>query len=572
MMDYNQLLGNLTKDFSGLARVKIAVLGEIPTQHMVKATRSWGYEAGLDLDIFEGAFDKIDQEILDSSSVLYQFKPEFVFIFPSLDKWKERFYSCALSDKAGFSDRFLEQVRMFYEALSKRMPVKLVMANMPGFDDRVFGNYANKTRLSWLYQVRRINVGLMELSQQIPDLFINDIAALNETRGSKELWDVRNDINIHMPYSLDGISVIARNAVDIIQASRGHFKKCLILDLDNTLWGGVVADEGLENIQIGGLGIGKAFSDLQRWVKQLKERGILLAVCSKNDLPVAEEPFLKHPDMILRKEDFVVFMVNWDAKPDNIHLIAQKLNIGFDAMVFVDDSTFERQLVKSHCPGLTVVDMPEDPSEYLGFLQGLNLFETSSYVQEDRDRTQQYQEESSRQQARSLFINQDDFLQNLSMRAVIGTLDTFVVPRAAQLTQRSNQFNLRTVRYSIQDIQRLKDSEDHLHFTVSLKDKFGDYGLIGLVILKKMHPALFIDTWIMSCRVFQRNVEHLMLNEMANLARQNGFDLLVGEYCPTPKNGIVKGLYQQTGFVTDGSQWMLNVSSCKPLNHYITVV
>jgi FkbH-like protein len=362
--------------------------------------------------------------------------------------------------------------------------------------------------------------------------------------------------------------------MDIIKTIQGKIKKCLILDLDNTLWGGIIGDDGLENIQIGNLGIGETFTKWQHWIKQLQERGIILAVCSKNDERIAMEPFEKHNDMVLRLADIAVFVANWDNKADNVRHIQSVLNIGFDSMVFVDDNPAERKMVRDNLPEVTVPELPEDPAEYLSFLQQLNLFETASITEEDGDRTRQYQEESKRVSKKKSFVNEDEFLQSLDMIGKCGPFSKMDVPRIAQLTQRSNQFNLRTIRYTDEDISRIASSSGYETISFKLSDTFGDYGLVSIIILEKRKDEMFIDTWIMSCRVLKRGLEQMVINEIVSLAKKNGLNKISAEYIPTSKNGMVKEHYTGLGFKSTGetNKWMLDVGSYTDKKHFIKKV
>jgi FkbH-like protein len=360
--------------------------------------------------------------------------------------------------------------------------------------------------------------------------------------------------------SLDFLPVLAKSLLDIIQSLSGVFKKCLILDLDNTLWGGIIGDAGIENIEIGHLGQGKVFSELQQWVRQLKQRGILLAVCSKNDEAIAKEPFLKHPDMELSLDDISIFVANWDSKVDNILYIKKFLNIGYDSMVFLDDNAFERNLIRTHLPEIFVPELPVDPVEYLPYLRTLNLFETSSFTEGDQERTQQLQDQAERVIIQKTFTSEDDFLESLAMECVIKNFDDFNIPRVAQLTQRSNQFNLRTMRYSEADLKRFVATESYTNLSFTLKDKYGDHGLISLVVLCSNGDSVFIDTWIMSCRVLRRGVEKLVLNTIVDMAKEKKILHIIGEYIPTPKNELVRDHYRSLGFKNMGqNKWTLDV-------------
>ena len=256
--------------------------------------------------------------------------------------------------------------------------------------------------------------------------------------------------------------------------------------------GGIIGDDGLENIQIGnGLGIGKSFSEFQEWIKKLKNRGVIIAICSKNNEKIAKEPFEKHPNMILKLNDISVFVANWNNKADNIKQIQSILNINFDSMVFIDDNPFERNMVRENVPEVIVPELPEDPGEYLEYLYSLNLFETLSYSNADVDRTKQYQVESQRIKIQKSFTNEVEFLKSLSMVSIVKPFDKFNTPRVSQLSQRSNQFNLRTIRYSEADIENICNDKNYKNFSFTLSDKYGDHGLICIVILEKKTKKTF---------------------------------------------------------------------------------
>jgi FkbH-like protein len=403
----------------------------------------------------------------------------------------------------------------------------------------------------------------MDLSRKSKNLYINDLNLLQSNYGLSQSFDAKLYVTADMIFSFDFLPVAARNTVDIILSLTGKAKKCLILDLDNTLWGGIIGDDGVENIQIGELGIGKAYSELQQWAKQLKKRGIILAVSSKNDHDTAKGAFDNHPDMILKYEDFAVFQANWDNKADNIRQIQEFLNIGYDSMVFLDDNPFERDLVKTFFPEITIPDLPEDPAEYLNYVSKLNLFETSSYSEEDSQRSDQYRVEFQRSQVKKSFVNEDDYLASLEMVSECRPFDSYSVPRVSQLTQRSNQFNLRTQRYSESDVQKIAESGEYITRSFTLEDKFGHNGLISLIIMKKQEGGFFIDTWIMSCRVLKRTMENFVLNTIVSLALQSGCEKIIGEFIPTAKNKMVKDHYKNFGFSESNGLWSLDLKSYK---------
>ena len=453
---------------------------------------------------------------------------------------------------------------------------KIIYFNYPEIEDTVFGSYANKVESSLSYQVRKLNYELMNLSRHYPNLFICDIAGLQNMFGRRFMFSPNVYMTTEIVLSVNALPYVASRVVDIIAAINGQFKKCLILDLDNTVWGGVIGDDGLEGIELGhGLGIGKACTEFQMWIKKLKQRGIIICVASKNNEETAKEPFEKHPDMILKLDDIAVFQANWETKVDNIRTIQSILNIGFDSMVFLDDNPFERNMVRENIPGITVPELPDDPAMYLEYLYSLNLFETASYSNADKDRTKQYQVEAKRVSLSKTFTNEADFLKSLNMISTVSGFTKFNTPRVAQLSQRSNQFNLRTVRYTEADIEMMAKDPDIIDLSFTLEDKFGDNGLVAVVIMKKIDAkTLFVDTWFMSCRVLKRGMENFTLNTMVEYAKMKGFKKIIGEYLPTNKNKMVEQHYPSLGFSSvssnNSARYILDLESYLSRECYIT--
>ena len=539
--------------------VRIAILGDHATQFIKEALIGYGAISKLNYNVYEADYSQIDQEILDADSELYNFNPEIVIVTNSVYKLEQSFHHSKNQDS--FANSFLDKVEGWMEALKNNTKAKIILSTFPELPDAVFGNFASKVNSSFLYQLRVLNLELMKLSAQNGNLFLCDVAALYGVYGQNTAKSAQMYINADMIFSLDFIPVFTKQLNDIILALRGKFNKCLILDLDNTTWGGIVGDDGVENIKIGDLGIGKAFSKLQTWAKALKERGVILCICSKNDEANAKEPFEKHPDMVLRLEDISVFVANWENKASNIRNIQEILNIGFDSMVFLDDNPFERNLVRLELPDVIVPELPEDPAEYLDYLLSLNLFETVSFSENDKDRTKQYQAEAERVSSVAKFANIDEYLASLQMVSDVKEVDSFSLPRVAQLTQRSNQFNLRTQRYTDEDLKSMIESKEYIAISYTLIDKYGDNGLISAVVLKKEKDFMFVDTWIMSCRVLKRTMEPFVLNTIVEEAKKLGYSKLIGEYLPTAKNGMVKDHYKNFGFEEKEGRWELNIDS-----------
>jgi len=574
MKSLNQLKKNLKVDLSGLPQIKLALVGDTATQLLATAIRGMGVERGYNINLFEAEYNQVERQFMDPTSELYEFDADFIVVFQSTHKLGEYHSALSQEQQVLLAEERLQFVTGFCTnpALEGK---KIIYFNYPEIEDTVFGSYANKVESSFTYQVRKLNYSLMKLSEQFPNLFICDIAGLQNKFGRDMMFAANVYTSTEMVLSIEVLPFVASRVMDIVCAIKGQFKKCLILDLDNTLWGGVIGDDGLEGIQLGhGLGIGKMFTEFQMWIKKLKQRGIIICVASKNNEETAKEPFEKHPDMVLKLDDIAVFQANWETKVDNIRTIQQILNIGFDSMVFLDDNPFERNMVRENIPGITVPELPEFPEDYLEYLYSLNLFETASYSNLDKDRTKQYQVEAQRVSLSKTFTNEADFLKSLNMVSTVSGFTKFNTPRVAQLSQRSNQFNLRTVRYTDADIEALANDPDVIDLSFTLEDKFGDNGLIAVVIMKPLDKeTLFVDTWFMSCRVLKRGMENFTLNMMVEAAKAKGYKKIFGEYLPTPKNKMVEQHYPNLGFEkvegAETAQYFLDVDAFQPKECYI---
>ena len=567
-------LKKLAKVELDVPRIKVALLGDTATQLLVTAIKGEAVDRGINLDLYEGEYSQVERQLMDSTSELYEFEADVIIVFQSTHKLGEYHSSLSMENQVLLAEERLSFIASLCENPSFANK-KLIYFNYPEIEDTVFGSYANKVESSFSYQVRKLNFELMNLARQYPNLFICDIAGLQNLFGRQFMFAPNVYMTTEMVLSVNALPYVASRVVDIIAAIKGQFKKCLILDLDNTVWGGVIGDDGLEGIELGhGLGIGKAFTEFQMWIKKLKQRGIIICVASKNNEETAKEPFEKHPDMILKLDDIAVFQANWETKVDNIRTIQGILNIGFDSMVFLDDNPFERNMVRENIPGITVPELPEDPAMYLEYLYSLNLFETASYSNADKDRTKQYQVEAKRVSLSKTFTNEADFLKSLNMISTVSGFTKFNTPRVAQLSQRSNQFNLRTIRYTEADIESMAQDPNVIDLSFTLEDKFGDNGLIAVIIMKKQdEETLFVDTWFMSCRVLKRGMENFTLNTMVECAKAKGFKRIIGEYIPTPKNKMVEQHYPHLGFAKMESapnQYMLDLSDYSPKECYIT--
>ena len=570
MYRFRELTKAAKKETDG-KEFRLAVLGNCATQFFSQCIAGYAHLEGMNLKVHDADYDQIEAQLLDPSSETYGYDPDYILIYLATDRLYEDFMSLAVKEREGFADSVLARLSSFWGMIGEKCRAKIIQMGFSEIDDRAFGNFGNRVPVSFTYQIRRLNWLLEEAAAASAGIYPVDILSVQTALGNERFYDPVLYYNAKVNIALDSWGYVAKQVYDVINALQGHTKKCVILDLDNTLWGGVIGDDGLSGIEIGELGRGHVFTDLQLYLKQLKDRGILLAVCSKNNEDTAREPFLSHEEMVLRLSDFAIFVANWEDKASNIRYIRDTLNIGMDSLVFIDDNPFERNLVRSMIPEICVPELPEDPARYLSYLQSLNLFETASYSSEDADRTGMYQAEAKRRESEASFASIDDYLISLDMEGTASPFDELHYPRIAQLTQRSNQFNLRTVRYTEEDIARIASDERYVTLYYTLRDRFGDHGLVSVVIMEKRSAEeFFVDTWLMSCRVLKRGMEEFIINRMVEEASRRGALRIKAEYIPTPKNKMVEHIYDEMGFDCTGEGlYSLEIGSFNKMKTYI---
>ncbi len=551
--------------------IRMAILGNSATQFLTTSILGRAKLAGINLHIFEADYNQIEMQLLDSDSETYKYNPNYILLWLSTDKLYEEYLNVSLGERERFAQNCMNRMSSIWCAVEKRTNAKILQFNFSELNDFVLGQYSTKIEASFIYQIRKLNYLLNEAMQGNTNIYPIDLLSIQNYYGMGEFYDPVFYYSAKMAVSTKVLPDIAESVIGVLQAGAGKIKKCVILDLDNTLWGGVIGDDGINNIEIGELGRGHAYTNLQRYLKELKEYGIILAVCSKNNEEIAKEPFEKHEEMVLHLEDISIFVANWEDKVTNIKLIQETLNIGMDSIVFLDDNPFERELVKKYLPEVTVPDLPEDASEYLTYIQNLHLFETVSYTGNGQDRTQLYQQEYERNREKQEFSSINDYLDNLQMIGETLPFEESKYSRIAQLTQRSNQFNLRTIRYSEEDIKRIAESPEYETIYFTLKDKYGDYGLVSVVILKRINDEdVFVDTWLMSCRVLKRGMEEFVMNQLMKLVCEKSYKKVLAEYIPTQKNKMVSDIYDKLGFsrISD-HKYELIIDDYKVCNTYV---
>jgi FkbH-like protein len=569
-----RLLRSLPATELPLRPLKLALLATSTVDHLSDVLRLYLAREGVAAEIFQSDYDTLYQVVLDRTSALYKFRPDVIWLFTNY-----RDVDFAVAPGAGEQavaaavEEAVSRVKALWSAIRANCAAHIIQNNADMPLERTFGHFEAQAPWSRANLLRRFNVALAACHETGLSVFdLDHVAAMH---GRRNWLDERYWFHSKHAFSLDAAGLVAHYGARLIAAARGLSRKCLVLDLDNTLWGGVIGDDGIEGVRLGqGEAEGEAFLSFQHYLKGLKERGIILAIVSKNDEQIALEAVANHPDMVLRPDDFAVTVCNWSNKADNIRLVAETLEIGLDSLVFVDDNPAERELVRTELPMVAVPELPEDPALFVRTLDQQAYFETHAFSDEDRTRAQMYRGNAQRKATLQQFADVGAFLRDLDMEAELGRVDRLHLPRFSQLINKSNQFHPTTTRYTEAQIEAMTDTPDIETRWFKLRDRFGDNGLIASLILRHEGDALDVDTWAMSCRVLGRGMEEFIHNHLLALARERGAKRIVGTYIPTKRNGLVRDLYAKLGYVRtrdDGgtTRWTVDVGTAQELTTFI---
>jgi FkbH-like protein len=565
---------------AGFTPVRLALLASSTVDHLVAGIRVAGLRRGLLIETYNGQYGQYRQEILDPASPLHRFAPQVVLL--SLTA-RDAVGAVALGATAADADatiaRFLDGLRALWSSARDHLHATVIQQTFLDVAQPLFGSYERQVSGSPAQLVACLNQRLAAAAAAEGVLLL-DVARAAERDGLDAWFDIARWLQGKLEIAPQAGPMYGELAVRVMAAQRGLSKKCLVLDLDNTLWGGTIGDDGIDGIVLGeGSAAGEAFLAMQRYAGQLRQRGIILAVCSKNDPQIAEQAFSNHPEMHLKRSDIAAFVANWNPKPDNLALIAAQLNIGLDSCVFVDDNPAERAAVRAALPMVAVPELPTDAAHYVRCVADAGYFESVAFTVDDQRRGEQYAGNLSREAARDASQSLDDFLASLQMTVVYGPFRPVDLARIAQLINKTNQFNTTTQRHSLDDVTRFAVEPLHITLQFRLLDKFGDNGLISAMILRPLAAqadACEIDTWVMSCRVFGRQLEYEAMNLAVEAARERGVRAIYGDYIPSAKNGVIKDLYQSLGFVQESggesgpSRWLMPLETYQARDTHIS--
>lgn len=567
-----------------LQHARLAVLSSHTVDHLAPAIRIAGLSRRIALSIHVTGYGLYRQALMDGDQTLSSFAPQFLLLALDAHEVQPGLpLDASEADLTASVAKWSDDLRALWRAGRQCYDAQIIQQTFIETAPPLFGSYEGLVPGSPHAFIERLNDAIRSAAR-VDGVLLLDLAWLGRQCHGEEIGDPVRWYQAKQLITPQFAPQYGDWVARIAAASLGLSRKCLVLDLDNTIWGGVIGDDGLEGIRLGqGDPLGEAFLDLQRHVAALGKRGIVLAVCSKNDPAVAERAFSEHPEMVLRRSDIACFVANWEDKATNLRRIATELNLGLDSMVFVDDNPAERHIVRRELPSVAVPELPDDVANYAGRLADTGYFEAAAFTSDDLMRSRSYQANAERQAIFERTTDMEGYLKNLSMTLVASAIGPVDLPRASQLINKSNQFNLTTRRHTQTELEHLIADPSVLALCFRLRDRFGDNGLISVILAwpdeQWGESALLIDTWLMSCRVLGRQVEVAALEVVAKEAAVRGAHALIGEYRPTARNGLVAEHYPKLGFTPtipvksqspSSSFWRFDVEN-PPLHHFITV-
>ncbi len=532
--------------------MKIALVSSFTTKGIEEVLNVKCCSLGIMPDFYVAPYNQYAQEILNKASLLYKSDHDLVIIFiDTMSLFGEIFFSpYRLSDeeRKEIAKQKYSEIITLIKTLSEKISGKIIFHNfeVPAYSP--LGILENKQGFGFIEMVRTLNSRLAEAFKDNSQIFIFDYDLFCSKHGKKEIFDYKMYYLGDIKLNLNLIPVLCEEYMGFIKPIMSLTRKCIVLDLDNTLWGGVIGEDSLEGIRLGLTTEGRPYLEFQRYLISLHERGVILAINSRNNADDSLRVLREHPYAVLKEEHFASIKINWNDKLTNIREIAKEINIGLDSLVFIDDDRVNRELVKKSFPEVYVLDLPDDPSLYVRALIEVNDFNTLQITEEDKRKSMLYATERKRKKVQVASTDISEFLKGLDIRVTIMKADSFTIPRISQLTQKTNQFNMTTRRYLEEDIRRFAKSDDYLIFSAKVEDKFGDSGITGAVIIKKEDYQWTIDTFLLSCRVLGRNVEEALMTKIIEYAKIENARKIVGIFVPTAKNKPAIDFYKRCGF------------------------
>ena len=558
-------------------KIRVAILSSFTINGLEESLRVKLYEKKIDCMTYVGGYNQFNQEILDVGSKLYKFSPDLTFLIldtqSTLGNLFHEPYSISSSERKKIFDAKFDDLKNLVHSFTKQTKSKLVVMNFSIPSYSPYGIFETKVVDGLHSSIKKLNENLANEFLKNDSVYIFDFNSFVNQYGEKNIFDVKQFLFGDIKVSLDYIPNLADEFTGYIFAVLGLTKRCIVLDLDNTLWGGIVGEDGYDGIKLGASAQGNSFIEFQKYLLSLHQRGILLAINSKNNPEDALDVITNHPDMILRKEHFACMKINWNDKVSNMIDIAKELNFGLDYLVYFDDDPVNRDFMKSSLPDVLTVDLPNDPSQYATILKNMKEFNVLKITDEDAKRGQMYVQQKNRQEFERSVTNLDGFLKQLKLKVKIKEADKFSIPRISQLTLKTNQFNLTTKRYQEEDIKNFVEDKNIEIGYAQVEDKFGDNGITSVFILNKRNPKeWYLDTFLLSCRIMGREIEKCIMSHIISKAKKDGVTIIKANYLPTKKNKPIEDFLPDCGFQKNEDVWIINVNNKFKSPDFIEVV
>ncbi|MEM3064587.1 MAG: HAD-IIIC family phosphatase [Candidatus Nitrosotenuis sp.] len=558
-------------------KIRIALLGSYTINGIAETFTVKCSDINIGCTTYVGGYNQYNQELLDANSTLYKFSPDISFLFLDNRSVLEDLYyfpySISVSERQKFISNKIDQISDLIKSFTAKSKSKLVITNLSVPTYSPYGLYETKTIYGLQEMVHDYNSQLVKITKDNDSVYIYDFNGFVARFGEQNVFDFRQFFFGDIKVSFDYIPYLVHELMGYIKAILGLSKKCIVLDLDNTLWGGIIGEDGFEGIKLGNDPIGKAFVEFQKILLALHQRGIILAINSKNNADDALRVIKEHPNMILKEDHFACVKINWNDKIQNMKEIANELNIGLDSMVFFDDDPVNREYVHTNLPQVLTVEVTQDAAEYAQIIMSMNDFHLLKITEEDIRRGKMYIQDKQRKELESSATNLQEFLQQLGIKITIKKANDFTIPRISQLTLKTNQFNLTTRRYQVEDIRKLI-SDGHWVGCVQVEDKFGDNGITGVFIIKKESTEWMLDTFLLSCRIMGRGIEDGILGYILKKAKEEKIKTVKAEFIPTKKNIPCANFLSDYGFKkADGNYWLFDLRNpIKIPNHLKYVI
>ncbi len=564
LSEYISLSKNI-EDVNFDKKLKVAILSSFTLNGLSEILHVKCSELGIRYQSYVAGYNQYNQELLDTESQYYKFSPDVTFLLIDIRNFLgENFhfpYDMSDDQRKSLVNEKINHLENIIKNFEKNLNTKLIIANfnIPSYSPN--GIIETKSNFGFHEMIEEINKSLRDISKKQNSVYVYDFNQFISKHGEKNVFDYRQFHLGDIQIALNFLPYFAYDLMGYIKPISGTNRKCIVLDLDNTLWGGIVGEDGFDGIELGHSANGKAFVDFQKELLSMWNQGIILAINSKNNLDDAMKVIKEHPNMILKEKNFASVKINWNDKAQNLKQISDEINIGLNSIVFFDDDKLNRERIKQEFPEVLTIELPDDPSQFLPILKDLNDFNVLQRTKEDVERGQMYAQQRERNEFEKSVSNLDDFLDQLDIQVKMKKSNEFLIPRISQLTLKTNQFNLTTKRYQEEEIRNFTNNGDFIVGCAQVIDKFGDNGITGVYIINKQDKLWNIDTFLLSCRIMGRGVENGILSQILIDAKKNGVEEIHANFIPTQKNKPAENFLSDSGFKKEGDSWIYKLNN-----------